>query len=485
MAAGGAGAWAGVVGGGLAGCEAAFQAARRGVRVLLAEMRPARGTPAHRTDRLAELVCSNSLRGDSPTNAVGLLKREMAALDSLIIGCAREAAVPAGGALAVDRERFAQAVTDAVTRHPRIVVERREITELPDGPVVVATGPLTSPALHQALERLLGEGALAFYDAIAPIVAADSLDGSRLFRASRYDKGGRDHYLNAPMDRSAYEAFVAALLAAEKQPFRSFELEDIRYFEGCLPIEVMAERGLDTLRFGPMKPVGLADPATGRRPYAVVQLRQDDLARLALGHGDELVAIHHEVQLAHLDRGRRRGRYARAHPGAEVAVAEHVVASPAHPLTVPGLQVRQQSVEGGLLTQFVHEQAPSVVADDEIQVATLLEQRRNRAGSVERAACAGDGYRVARRAGRSEWGFSGHRWTPPSWRSTGYRPSRSGQTPSSRARGRRPGRAGRAEVPPAQQPVHAVPARLLDRLPPALHPAGRVQWRVFPLLKPV
>jgi methylenetetrahydrofolate--tRNA-(uracil-5-)-methyltransferase len=267
-----------VVGGGLAGSEAAWQLASSGVDVVMAEMRPVRPTPVHRSDRLAELVCSNSLRGDSPTNAVGLLKREMAALDSLIIGCAREAAVPAGGALAVDRERFAQAVTDAVTRHPRIVVERREITELPDGPTVVATGPLTSPALHQALERLLGEGALAFYDAIAPIVVADSLDGSRLFRASRYGKGGSDDYLNAAMDRVQYEAFVAALLAAEKQPFKAFELEDIRYFEGCLPIEVMAERGLDTLRFGPMKPVGLADPATGRRPHAVVQLRQDDLA---------------------------------------------------------------------------------------------------------------------------------------------------------------------------------------------------------------
>jgi len=267
-----------VVGGGLAGSEAAWQLAEAGADVVMAEMRPVRSTPVHRSDRLAELVCSNSLRGDSPTNAVGLLKREMATLDSLIIRCAREAAVPAGGALAVDRERFAQAVTDAVTRHPRIVVERREIAELPDGPAVVATGPLTSPALHQALERLLGEGALAFYDAIAPIVSADSLDGSRLFRASRYGKGGSDHYLNAAMDRVRYEAFVAALLAAEKQPFKAFELEDIRYFEGCLPIEVMAERGLDTLRFGPMKPVGLVDPASGRRPYAVVQLRRDDLA---------------------------------------------------------------------------------------------------------------------------------------------------------------------------------------------------------------
>lgn len=267
-----------VVGGGLAGSEAAWQLAQAGIRVVMAEMRPVHPTPVHRSGQLAELVCSNSLRGDSPANAVGLLKREMAALDSLIIRCAREAAVPAGGALAVDRDRFAESVTDAVSRHPRIIVERREVEELPAGPAVLATGPLTSPALHRALERLLGEGALAFYDAIAPIVVADSLDVTRLFRDSRYGKGGSDHYLNAAMDRSRYEDFVAALLAAEKQPFKAFELEDIRYFEGCLPIEVMAERGLDTLRFGPMKPVGLSDPATGRRPYAVVQLRQDDLA---------------------------------------------------------------------------------------------------------------------------------------------------------------------------------------------------------------
>jgi methylenetetrahydrofolate--tRNA-(uracil-5-)-methyltransferase len=267
-----------VVGGGLAGSEAAWQLAEAGINVVLAEMRPGRPTPVHRSAQLAELVCSNSLRGDSPTNAVGLLKREMAALDSLIIRCARSAAVPAGGALAVDRERFAASITDAVTGHPRITVERREVDELPAGPALLATGPLTSAALHGALERLLGEGALAFYDAIAPIVAADSLDMTRLFRASRYGKGGSDHYLNAAMDQTRYQEFVSALLAAEKHHFKPFELEDIRYFEGCLPIEVMAERGPDTLRFGPMKPVGLTDPATGRRPYAVVQLRQDDLA---------------------------------------------------------------------------------------------------------------------------------------------------------------------------------------------------------------
>jgi methylenetetrahydrofolate--tRNA-(uracil-5-)-methyltransferase len=267
-----------VVGGGLAGSEAAWQLAQAGIRVVMAEMRPVRPTPVHRSGQLAELVCSNSLRGDSPANAVGLLKREMAALDSLIIRCARSAVVPAGGALAVDRERFAASITDAVTGHPRITVERREVDELPAGPALLATGPLTSAALHGALERLLGEGALAFYDAIAPIVAADSLDMARLFRGSRYGKGGPDHYLNAAMDQTRYQEFVSALLAAEKHHFKPFELEDIRYFEGCLPIEVMAERGPDTLRFGPMKPVGLTDPATGRRPYAVVQLRQDDLA---------------------------------------------------------------------------------------------------------------------------------------------------------------------------------------------------------------
>ncbi len=267
-----------VVGGGLAGVEAAWQLARFGFHVELTEMRPVRPTPVHRTDRLAELVCSNSLRGDSPANAVGLLKREMEVLDSLVIQTARASAVPAGGALAVDRDRFAARITDAVSTHGRITVQRREVRDLPDGPAVVATGPLTSAALHGAFEEVLGEGALAFYDAIAPIVAADSLDHERLFRASRYDKGGGAHYLNAALGREQYEAFVAELKTADRVPFKAFETEDIRYFEGCLPIEVMAERGLDTLRYGPMKPVGLVDPVTGKRPWAVVQLRQDDLA---------------------------------------------------------------------------------------------------------------------------------------------------------------------------------------------------------------
>ncbi len=267
-----------VVGGGLAGCEAAWQLAEAGVRVELVEMRPCRATPVHRGDRLAELVCSNSLRGDAPTNAVGLLKREMERLGSIIIREARSAAVPAGGALAVDRDRFAAGVTEAVGGHPNITVDRREVTAVPAGPAILATGPLTSPDLHAALAELLGEDALAFYDAIAPIVTADSLDHERLFRASRYDKGSGDEYLNAAFDRPAYDAFVEALLTADRVPFRAFETEEVRYFEGCLPIEVMAERGRDTLRFGPMKPVGLTDPRTGQRPWAVVQLRQDDLA---------------------------------------------------------------------------------------------------------------------------------------------------------------------------------------------------------------
>jgi methylenetetrahydrofolate--tRNA-(uracil-5-)-methyltransferase len=267
-----------VVGGGLAGCEAAWQLAQAGVEVELAEMRPVRPTPVHRGDLLAELVCSNSLRGDGPANAVGVLKAEMEALDSLIIHTARRGAVPAGSALAVDREVFARGVTTAIAEHPRIVVARREVEEMPEGPAIIATGPLTSPALHRALDDTLGGTALSFYDAVAPIVAMDSLDMRRLFRASRYGKGGGADYLNAPLDREAYNDFVDALLHADKVPFKDFESDDIRYFEGCLPIEVMAERGRDTLRYGPMKPVGLENPATGRRPWAVVQLRQDDLA---------------------------------------------------------------------------------------------------------------------------------------------------------------------------------------------------------------
>jgi methylenetetrahydrofolate--tRNA-(uracil-5-)-methyltransferase len=267
-----------VVGGGLAGSEAAWQLAEAGIDVLLAEMRPTCPTPVHGGDLLAELVCSNSFRGDAPTNAVGVLKAEMEALDSLIVRTARRAAVPAGGALAVDRDMFARGVTAAITEHSRIAVDRREVLTVPDGPTIIATGPLTSPTLHRALNEELGSEALSFFDAVAPIVAADSLDMDQLFRASRYGKGEGADYLNSPLTREAYEDFVGALLGAEKVPFKEFENRDITYFEGCLPIEVMAERGRDTLRFGPMKPVGLEDPLTGRRPWAVVQLRQDDLA---------------------------------------------------------------------------------------------------------------------------------------------------------------------------------------------------------------
>jgi len=266
-----------VIGGGLAGCEAAWQLAEAGCHVRLVEMRPVRPTPVHTTDRLAELVCSNSLRGAALSNAVGLLKCEMEVLHSLVIREARAAAVPAGGALAVDRERFANGVTAAVTGHALITVERQEAVDLPDGPTILATGPLTSPALHRELERLLGEGSLAFFDAVAPIVSWDSIDRDRVFRASRWGKGG-DDYLNIPLSREAYATFVDELVAAEKVAFKDFEANELRYFEGCLPIEVMAERGIDTLRYGPMKPVGLVDPATGRQPWAVVQLRQDDLA---------------------------------------------------------------------------------------------------------------------------------------------------------------------------------------------------------------
>jgi methylenetetrahydrofolate--tRNA-(uracil-5-)-methyltransferase len=265
-----------VVGGGLAGCEAAWQLASAGIRVRLAEMRPRTPTPAHRSGTLAELVCSNSLRSDNPDNAVGLLKREMEALGSLVLAAARGAALPAGDALAVDRELFAGIVEGAILAHPLITVVREEALALPDGPAIIATGPLTSPPLHQALAELLGEGSLSFFDAIAPVVASDSLDLGALYRASRYGKGG-DDYLNAPMNREQYRTFVDALVGAEKVAIREFE-RDTPYFEGCLPIEVMAERGVDTLRFGPMKPVGLPDPRSGRPPYAVVQLRRDDLA---------------------------------------------------------------------------------------------------------------------------------------------------------------------------------------------------------------
>jgi methylenetetrahydrofolate--tRNA-(uracil-5-)-methyltransferase len=264
------------VGGGLAGCEAAWQLTRRGIGVDLYEMRPARPTPVHRTDQLAELVCSNSLRGDAPDQAAGLLKHEMRRLDSLILRVADSVRVPAGSALAVDRERFAQEVTRAVLALPGLSLVRQEVERIPDHPVtVLATGPLTSEPLARDLAAFVGQDHLHFFDAISPVLEADSIDRSRTFRASRYGKGGED-YLNCPLSQDEYRAFHSALASAECATLHEFERE--LFFEGCLPVEVIASRGEDTLRFGPMKPVGLTDPRTGRRPYAVVQLRQDDLA---------------------------------------------------------------------------------------------------------------------------------------------------------------------------------------------------------------
>jgi methylenetetrahydrofolate--tRNA-(uracil-5-)-methyltransferase len=265
-----------VIGGGLAGCEAAWQLARRGIPVELHEMRPERGTEAHQTDRLAELVCSNSFRSAERTTAIGLLKDEMRRLGSLVMQVADRHRVPAGASLAVDREGFAAEVTATIAAAPKIEVVRREVVEIPPGLTIVASGPLTSPGLAQALRELFGKDYLYFYDAIAPIVGAGSIDSSKVFRASRYDKGGGDDYVNCPLDREQYERLVGEILAAEKVPTRDFER--CVHFEGCLPIEEMARRGRDTLAFGPLKPVGLVDPRTGKQPHAVVQLRQDDAA---------------------------------------------------------------------------------------------------------------------------------------------------------------------------------------------------------------
>lgn len=266
-----------VIGAGLAGSECAFQLARRGVPVILYEMRPGQSTPAHKTADFAELVCSNSLRSDDPEHAAGLLKREMSAFGSLIIGSARRMAVPAGGALAVDRDRFAAEVTARLAALPNVEIRHQELQALPaEGDVVLATGPLTSPAMAAELQRLLGEEYLYFYDAIAPIVEADSLDYEKLFRASRYGKGSGDDYLNSPFTKDEYLAFHQALVEAETAPLHDFEKS--LFFEGCLPIEELARRGVDTPRYGPMKPVGLRKP-DGTRPWAVAQLRQENLAR--------------------------------------------------------------------------------------------------------------------------------------------------------------------------------------------------------------
>ena len=264
-----------VVGAGLAGSEAAYQLARRGIAVRLVEMRPVKMTEAHRTADFAELVCSNSLRNDSMETAVGVLKEEMRRLGSLVIAAADRARVPAGSALAVDRNDFSRAITAALEDHPMVEISRVEASDIPAGPSILATGPLTSPALGEALNRLIGPRNLYFYDAIAPIVAADSIDMTVAFKASRYGKGG-DDYINCPMTDVQYHAFVAAVVAADKIELHPFEKPV--YFEGCMPIEEMARRGPMTLAFGPMRPVGLSEPHSGRRPFAVVQLRQDDAA---------------------------------------------------------------------------------------------------------------------------------------------------------------------------------------------------------------
>jgi len=265
-----------VIGGGLAGCEAAWQAARAGCRITLYEMKPRKFSPAHSSPDLAELVCSNSLRSDDPGSAVGLLKEEMACFNSLVIEAARATQVPAGRALAVDRDKFAELITGRINENPLITIRREELPALPpagENPIILATGPLTSGEMAASLAELTGHEHLAFYDAIAPIVTADSLDMNIVYRASRYDEGPGD-YLNCPMDREQYHAFITALAEGDRVPLKSFEKQ--KYFEGCLPIEIMLERGEDTLRFGPMKPVGLPDPRTGRDPHAVVQLRLEN-----------------------------------------------------------------------------------------------------------------------------------------------------------------------------------------------------------------
>lgn len=261
-----------VVGAGLAGCEAAWQLARQGVDVTLVEMKPQKSSPAHHSPLFAELVCSNSLRSDRLTNAVGLLKEEMRLCHSLIMEAADKARVPAGGALAVDRDDFSGYITNALRGHPLVTIEEREVTQIPDAPVIIASGPLTSGALAESIAALPGLSTLNFYDAAAPIVTLESLNMDRVFRQSRYDRG--DDYLNCPMTEDEYNAFVDALLTAETAPIHGFE--ENRVFEGCMPVESMARRGRMVLAFGPMKPVGLKDPRTGREAFAVVQLRQDN-----------------------------------------------------------------------------------------------------------------------------------------------------------------------------------------------------------------
>ena len=265
-----------VIGAGLAGAEAAWQLAERGLSVELYDMKPYKKSPAHHSDTFAELVCSNSLRGDKLENAVGLLKEELRRLGSLILSCAEATRVEAGGCLAVDRQGFSDLVTEKLRTHPNITVIAQELTEVPEGPVIVATGPLTSEAMSEAIGKYFSSEHLHFFDAAAPLVAAESIDMTKAWWQSRYDRGTPD-YINCAMNKDEYEAFVQELIAAQEAEVHGFE--DKNVFEGCMPVEVMARRGKDTLRFGPLKPVGLVDPNTGREPYAVVQLRQDNAAK--------------------------------------------------------------------------------------------------------------------------------------------------------------------------------------------------------------
>ena len=267
-----------VIGAGLAGCEAAMQIAKRGIEVHLYEMKPVKKTPAHKSNLFGELVCSNSLKAMRIESAAGLLKEEMRVLDSFLMKCADKCKVPAGGALAVDREKFATLVTEGINTEPNIKVINKELTEIPDGEItIVATGPLTSDALAKDIENRFG-GSLSFFDAAAPIVTAESVDMEYAFTASRYDRGGDDDYINCPMNKEEYEDFYNALLTAERAPLHDFDVNNPKVYEGCMPVEVMAQRGEGTLRFGPMKPVGLVNPKTGHRPWAVLQLRKENSA---------------------------------------------------------------------------------------------------------------------------------------------------------------------------------------------------------------
>ncbi|MGN0452702.1 MAG: methylenetetrahydrofolate--tRNA-(uracil(54)-C(5))-methyltransferase (FADH(2)-oxidizing) TrmFO [Ruminococcus sp.] len=267
-----------VIGAGLAGCEAAYQIAKRGIPVKLYEMKPLKKSPAHHSDNFAELVCSNSFKAQRSSSAAGLLKEEMRHLDSLLLKCADRCSVPAGGALAVDRDLFSSAVTEEILSNPNITVVKEEITEIPfEGVTVIATGPLTSDALCENIRNKMGDS-LSFFDAAAPIVTAESIDMNSAFAASRYGKGGEDDYINCPMNKEEYELFYKELVSAERAPLHDFDVADPKVYEGCMPIEIMAQRGEDTIRFGPMKPVGLRDPKTGHRPWAVLQLRKENSA---------------------------------------------------------------------------------------------------------------------------------------------------------------------------------------------------------------